>query len=301
MYFEKKFNDFGAAAVWLSTMTLGGMTILNVATWLCVLVAAVLWWRLWRASHRTLGRTHRRNRDEAELGVAGVRVSIESRGDFSSDHSGSASSVWEGRGRLVLLAGCGVVFLATPELLRLGCGWNLNAPCVPEVVGPGDTVQVNLPETIPAVDKRWNGKATARIRNADTLHLRRHTLVATTRTNKWGDTLSERSSLERSLWVKVIVPGDVEFARKDLALNIHGQLVYPARRDSDTFDNRRHEFSHNVRLRTASRGAGFWYGNIWLGGQIGGVLLIFAASLLLFSQNRSRGRPKIPTVIMALH
>jgi hypothetical protein len=152
------------------------------------------------------------------------------------------------------LAWVSVLLIPIPLLLRVANAWPVNSQAKPSIVGPGDTVHIELPDSVRSIDGRWRATPTVVIENAREFGVEPTTIQATSRTGDWGVKLWTDSPSERAanLWVDLQLPEDERLAKKTVELRIEMEVAYPVLRGGNTFDDRREKFTNTLKLQTAT-------------------------------------------------
>jgi hypothetical protein len=213
---------------------------------------------------------------------------------------GSQATCWPQRGALhklalvvVLLA---VGLAAAPELLRLSRGWPVNEASYPPVVGAGDTARIYMNGKIHSIKSYWRGRPSAVVR-AEGENAR--TLAATARTNdnRWGSTISAKSSEKDSTstpWVEVTLPADADTLGKQVTADLRIDVEYPHYTGSSSYQTVRDHMERSVPLRLASAGAGTAYDQWWWQGTVAAMGLVLVCELILAGGARRLRRQAKP-------
>jgi hypothetical protein len=181
----------------------------------------------------------------------------------------------------IILHLVGVISFTTPEVVRLACGWKLNAGVKPAVVGLGEICRLDVPSDIHCVSHYWNATVAVTCHNAEELDSSGPKFLARSKQISWDSKIKTKSSLKdgsANLWVEILVPKMDTLAGKQARLTINMDVTYAVSEDRNTFVNRRTQLSHYTTLDIASLGAGQTYTELWWWGMCLGWLLQVAGS-----------------------
>jgi hypothetical protein len=187
---------FGAINTAISYSTAG--LILGVAALLVWVAHAVI---VFTAPNRHRERNALRSRRLEQLGLLGLVD------DPAPDRAGRGPRAVSGWSYLLLLLGVvGVLLCFTPFVQKATHTWPENPGVKPEVIGPGDTVRVWVPDHIHAVNGKWNG--TPRAVMVVEGEPDPFALPATAARDYWGERISGKSVRDQptTLWADVKVP-----------------------------------------------------------------------------------------------
>lgn len=176
----------------------------------------------------------------------------------------------------------GLLLLPSAELLRIASGWTMNSNTTPPVVGPGDDLQLNWPESLQCVKGHWRGTATVEYTDAERT-LPSTPLAATTRSEDWGNFIGGRGARNQTtlIWATVKIPDDPGLAGKTIRLNAQITVNYPTSTGLFGFENREDTLSHEFPITLAPAMAGSTYKIVWWGGLVIGAGLILLSAYTL--------------------
>lgn len=181
---------------------------------------------------------------------------------------------------LLAVGAVGLLLMLPPFLLRWTGDWPIAAGTKPEVVCPGDTVRVWLPDRIDAVKGHWRGNPRATVTAADPS--RPVAVAATAQRESWGDTISGKnlSSTQPNLWADVTLPDDPALAGRTVEVRVDMTVEYPFAFGAG-FENRTAEAGVTRSYTLAAKGESAKYTvSYWLAGV--GVLLMTACGFGLW-------------------
>jgi hypothetical protein len=176
-----------------------------------------------------------------------------------------------------LFGACLVVPVA--EAARLLCAWPTNPALSPSVVGPGDTLHVELPSSIASVQARWSAKGTA---SAGIFG----SCAVTTNQDSWGGwsgTMRVRASewsVRTKLWADVTLPDDAALAGKTVPVTVRLTVRYPVAKGSSWRDSE-DQVEGKAEVRVAPKWAAQTYASLGLVGGLLGLVVLTAGSGLL--------------------
>jgi hypothetical protein len=205
-------------------------------------------------SRKTVGKGSQAQQDAVATAVAAGGVVVEQE---SLATPGDVGETPTPRINYLLLGAAWVssLLILTPLAVRLSNGWPVNSGVKPTIVGPGDTLRVELPDSVQSVDGRWRGKATAVIANARELGVEPSGVQATSSTDVWGlqfNTATSKPMQSGKLWVDLHLPNDQRLTHQPLQLEIVLSVTYPIFAGGNTFDDRNTTFTKTLHLQTAT-------------------------------------------------
>lgn len=192
-----------------------------------------------------------------------------------------------------IMLGLALLLMVAPEGLRNLKGWKENSNWFPAVMGPGDDSTYYFHGGIHSIKGYWNGQVKAQLTSPGLD--KPLTLTAKTQDNKWGDTISAKSSEENesvSLWTTVTMPKEASLTHQDASLELEVQYVAPVMKGSSNFVETPGKVSEKPQVHLATAGSAATYGGLgWLAVWGGGGLLTLAAITLYRSAGRMQGNP----------
>jgi hypothetical protein len=239
-----------------------------------------------------------KNRQTADRNIKAGRLGMEAPGTQPT-HLGHSSVTGWSIGQIVgllLLTAC-VAAYSWPEISRVRNGWVMNPDWRPMVAGPGDTTEFRFPEEFSSLSGRWTGEASAIVLNAKELGLSTDRLTATTRQDKWGDSIDTRYGDKGSAvtpWAKVKLPASPDFSGKTLDRELSIEVTYPVVSELQQFENQQQSFTIRSPLHISTPVAAAAHRQAWLIGQLTGLGLYLVGSLALCTSGwalRKRGKP----------
>jgi len=179
----------------------------------------------------------------------------------------------------VLLAGLLVAF--APAALPLALSWPQNPGWSPTIIGPGDTSTYRFGE-ITSLKGLWAGQATASASGEGLAEPM--SLTAETKSATWGGTISGKriTNQRNSMWVQVRFPNEPEFTRTSLDLHVTANVRFPLDVGRG-FKERQQLFEDDTTVRLAVPMAGLLFFRLWWMGQVGILVWMILATVILIS------------------
>lgn len=261
----------------LSDVSLAFTTRASIGlTWIVFAIAA-LSALMHVAARRTNGkRETARYRARTALMLDAERVVLESAAEGFNRALRTAPGHDGGRRRIVfaaLLISMAVIPLG--ESVRTVNTWPAN-DTKPIVAGPGDEITIFLPHTISCVNSLWRGAATAKVLNNQQLGLADPGLGTTVQDSSWANTIEGEVLGNRTerLRLAVAIPDGEQLTGQRMQLRTHIDVTYPTKVNASSFNEVEEAYTDDIELHLAPPRAGTLYSTLFLGGMVGGSVLV---------------------------
>lgn len=258
------------------------------------LAALVILTSIWAIFHNP-NRNKQANLGAAQGPIIKEELLLVQAGDASQGEATPPGVVSAGHHLALVLLFIGLGLIVLGEGTRLARGWPLNKQCFPQVVGPGDTPCVYLPDELSCVQGMWNGSGTATVVRPAEFGLKVPKLLASTKNSTWGNRISGKdvSNSTRQLYMYVQIPESGALSGRTLPLLINMHANYP-HAERGGFVNADQNFSRTADIQLATPHAGASYRDmvIWAGlGGVGLILLMLLHLRRLAKQMRHAALP----------